>query len=125
MRLPRLQYRLSTLLGVVMLVALGLGFVQTWLRSSAAKPRGSHPIASKVLAMRSAKPTPVNPTTGDPILLAGFVAVAFVVSSLRGRRRGLESSGLDASPHGPRDRAGSSIRTASAPTGTIQDRGDP
>ncbi len=88
MRLSRPQFRLSTLLAVVLLAGLAMGGVQAWRQWDATRPRGSDRIASQVLAMRAARPTPGGSNTQDAIPLAGLVTAALSASSLWRRHRG-------------------------------------
>ena len=87
-RAARLQFRLSTLLAIVLLAGLAMGFVQAWQQGTATGPSESARIAWKMVAMRAAKPTYHGSNTQDPFLLLGLVTAAFTASLLRRRLRG-------------------------------------
>ncbi len=87
MRRSRPQFRLSTLLAAIPLAGLVMGSVRAWRKWDATMPKASDRIASRVLAMRAARPTPGGSNTQDAIPMAGLVIVALSASSLwRGLR---------------------------------------
>ncbi len=88
MRLSRPQFQLSTLLAVVLLAGLAMGYVRAWRQREATMPSGGFRIASEVVATRAARSTSGGSDIRDAAPLAAFVTAALSVPSLWRRLRG-------------------------------------
>ena len=87
MGLPRLQFRIRTLAGVVALSALGLGCLRAHGDVSGPTRGPGYRIASEVVGSWRARPRPATRTTVDPLTLVGVVATTFVALRWKHSRR--------------------------------------
>ncbi|MEJ7638998.1 MAG: hypothetical protein WKF75_13765 [Singulisphaera sp.] len=84
----RPQFRLSTLLAVVLLAGSAMGGVRAWRQWDETRTGGGDLFVSHVLVIRGAGPAPASSYSRDAIPLAGSVSAALCACALWRRLRG-------------------------------------